>query len=329
MIHPEDRPGVLDQWSAAIRARDEFHATYRILGGGGEYRWFKIHAKPVTAADGNVTNWSGVCANIHEQRVLEQELARRTEELAQSSEDFQRFAYRIGHDLKEPLRMIAMYSELLVQRDAGNVSAESRTFIQYIQDGVSRIESQLRDLLEYARVGSLEIKRELIDFNTVVESAVANLSPAILETGAHVAHGKLPRLVANADRVRSVFQNLIGNALKYRGIDPPQIHISARLEGDDWIFSVQDNGTGFQAEDQERIFKPFERASSDSKIQGSGLGLAIVKRIVEKKGGRIWAESTVGKGSTFHFTLPRTMEKFGPAQARTCDPTLSSDARAS
>ena len=245
--------------------------------------------------------------DIQDHRLLEEALARRTEELAESSEDFQRFAYRVSHDLKEPLRMIALFSQMVAQRNRDTVDAESRTFISYILDGVDRIQRQLHDLLEYAKAGSLEIKRELVDLNVILESVLANLGPMILETGAIVTHETLPTMVVNPDRIRSIFQNLIGNALKYRGADPPRVHLSVRENEAQWTFSVEDNCAGFEIEDLERIFKPFERAAPN--IPGSGLGLAIVKRIVELKGVRIWAESAIGKGSTFFFTLPRILER--------------------
>jgi light-regulated signal transduction histidine kinase (bacteriophytochrome) len=227
-------------------------------------------------------------------------------DLEKSSQEFQTFAYRVAHDLKEPLRMIATFSEMLVRRNQAAADAESLLFTGYIQGGVGRIESQLRDLIDYAKAGSREVQRELIDFNAVVDSAIANLSSTIAETSATVTHDHLPKLVANPDRIRSVFQNLIGNALKYRGASPPIIHVSARVDDDHWTFSVQDNGIGFDMKQADQIFKEFARGPSAAKTQGSGLGLAIVKRIVELKGGRIWAQSEPGKGSTFHFTIPRS-----------------------
>ena len=307
-IHADDRDAYLKQWSTSLKTGREFGATYRVRRADGEYRWFQSHAKPVRAADGKIVKWTGVCADIHEHKLIEETLARRTEQVTAASDEFQNFAYRVGHDLKEPLRMISMYGEMLVRRNEQTIDEESRLFARYLRDGVDRIEAQLFNLLEYARAGSLEMKNELIDFNQTVDAAIANLHPMILDTRATVTHDPLPSLVANADRMRSVFQNLISNALKYRSARPPVVHISARLENGEWIFAVTDNGVGFDPKDAERIFQPFERARPPGRVQGSGLGLAIAKRVIELKGGRIWAESTMGEGATFYFALPRSLE---------------------
>lgn len=315
-VHPEDRAGLLSGWRNSVESGEEFRATFRLQRSDGEYRWFKSHATPVRADNGAIAKWAGVCADIHDQKLLEETLARRTEELAFSNEEFQRFAYRVSHDLKEPLRMIGMFSELLLRRNEATVDGESRTCLQYIIDGVRRIENQMRDLLDYATAGSLEVRRELLDFNTAVDSAIANLQPLIRETGAAVTHDVMPVLVANPERVRSIFQNLIGNALKYRSAAPPRVHVSARVDGDEWLFAVEDNGLGFEMAEAERIFNAFERASSNPKVSGTGLGLAIVKRIVERQRGRVWAESEPEKGSKFFFTLPRSMEKAPADEAR-------------
>lgn len=327
-IHADDRDAYLEHWSKSLKTGQEFEAAYRVRRADGEYRWFQSHAKPVRAAGGRIVKWTGVCADIHERKLLEEALARRTEEVTAASEEFQNFAYRLSHDLREPLRMISMYSEMLVRRNEQKIDDESLLFARYLLEGVDRIERQLFNLLEYARAGSLEVKDELIDFNQTVDTAIANLQPMILDTRAAVAHDRLPSLVANADRMSSVFQNLIGNALKYRSARPPVVHISARPEGREWIFAVKDNGVGFDPNDAERIFQAFERARPSGRVQGSGLGLAIAKRVIERKGGRIWAESKMGEGSTFYFALPRSVEKMSAGSERD-DAFRSAGSRAS
>jgi hypothetical protein len=304
IIHPDDRPSAVEHWANTVKTGAEYEATYRIRGSGGQYRWFKTHAKPVREPDGTITKWTGVCSDIHEHKLLE-------EALAASNDDFQKFAYRVAHDLKEPLRMIGTYSEMLLRRNTAVLDSESRMFAGYILTGVNRVESQMRDLLEYARAGSLEMTRQLLDLNAVLDSAVANLQPVILETEATVTHGAMPSLVANSQQVLSIFQNLIGNALKYRSSRAPRIHVEGCEHGKEWIFSVEDNGAGIDMKDSERIFLAFERASSRT-ADGNGLGLAIVKRLVDLNGGRVWVNSEVGRGSTFFFAIPRTLEKMGP-----------------
>ncbi len=328
LIHPEDRQGFLDQWAKSFQTGAEFSATYRIRGADGEYRWFKEHVKPVREPGGRIVQWTGVAADIHEQKLLQEALARRTRQLAVSNEQFQKFAYRVSHDLKEPLRMIAVFTEFLVKRNEQHLDDESRTFTRYILEGVRRVEMQMRDLLEYARAGSLEMKAEVADLNVILNSAIDNLRSAIIEAGATITFDPLPTLIVNPDRMGSVFQNLVGNALKYRGTKTPHIHVSAREEKEEWIFSVRDNGIGFAMSESSRIFTAFERLASDRTIEGSGLGLAIVKRIVEMKGGRIWAESDPGVGSTFYFTLPRSLERMAAVQPQSQAAVASSDLRA-
>ena len=224
--------------------------------------------------------------------------------------------------------MIAVFTEFLVKRNEQHLDDESRTFTRYILEGVRRVEMQMRDLLEYARAGSLEMKAEVADLNVILNSAIDNLRSAIIEAGATITFDPLPTLIVNPDRMGSVFQNLVGNALKYRGTKTPHIHVSAREEKEEWIFSVRDNGIGFAMSESSRIFTAFERLASDRTIEGSGLGLAIVKRIVEMKGGRIWAESDPGVGSTFYFTLPRSLERMAAVQPQSQAAVASSDLRA-
>lgn len=329
LIHPDDRQSVLDQWRKSIQTGTEFSAMYRVRRADGEYRWFKGHVRPVRGPAGEIVQWTGVAADVHDQKLLAETLARRTDQLIASNEEFQKFAYRVSHDLKEPLRMIGVFTEFLVKRNQKHLDAESRTFTGYILEGVRRIERQIRDLLEYATAGSLEVRREPTDFEQILNSAIDNLRSAIIDAGATVTHGPLPRLTVNQDRMRSVFQNLIGNALKYRSSRAPRIHVSARLENEEWVFSVEDNGLGFEMSEAERIFAAFERLPSEAKVEGSGLGLAIAKRIVELKGGRIWAKSDPGIGSTFYFTLPCRLESKAAAKAATQAFGHSSNAQAS
>ena len=179
------------------------------------------------------------------------------------------------------------------------------------------MKSLIRDLLDYATASHAEDKpRGRTDLNGVVGSAVAQLHLAISEAGATIACDRLPSVSANESGIIRVFQNLIGNAIKYQSSEDPHIHISARSDGDEWIFCVRDNGIGFDMDYAKRVFEPFRRLHSTAHIQGTGIGLAIVKRIIEHHGGRVWAESEPGKGSTFFFTLPRNSEEESPKPSR-------------
>jgi PAS domain S-box-containing protein len=238
----------------------------------------------------------------------EELLKRQAEELARSNADLEQFAYVASHDLQEPLRMVASYTQLLARRYRGKLDADADEFIGYAVDGATRMQALIQDLLTYSRVGTRGKEPLLTDVNAVVDRAVSDLGPAIADAHAHVTRDDLPTVRADTTQLGQVFANLIGNALKYRAEEPPRVHVSARRDGPTWVFSVRDNGIGIASQHTDRIFVIFQRLHASGKYPGTGLGLAICKRIVERHGGRIWVESEVGKGSTFFFTLPAIEE---------------------
>jgi len=235
---------------------------------------------------------------------LELEERRRAEqELARSNAELEQFAYVASHDLQEPLRMVASFSQLLARRYRGKIDTDADEFIGFAVDGATRMQRLLNDLLAYSRVGTRSKPFIAIDCNSVLSDALANLKPAIEESGAVVTHEPLPFIRGDEVQLTQLFQNLIGNAVKFHGQEPPQVHISAKRKDGDWVFTVQDNGIGIAPEQRERIFLIFQRLHHRSEYPGTGIGLALCHRIVERHGGRIWVESEVGKGSTFYFTL--------------------------
>ena len=239
--------------------------------------------------------------------VMNAALQRSNESLARSNEDLERFAFIASHDLQEPLRMITIYSQLLVKTYSGEKDPRADSCIEYISAGAERMRELLADLLAYAEIGaSVEESRSAIDLNSVLRSVMQNLRAAIDETGAVIAAGSLPTLNANQGHFVALFQNLIGNAIKYRGPQPPRIRISVVDNGEQLCFSVADNGIGIEAEYLEKIFVPFKRLHG-RQIPGTGIGLAICQRVVERYGGRIWVESEFGRGSTFIFSLPAAL----------------------
>ena len=244
--------------------------------------------------------------------LLEREamLLRQTEELARSNTDLEQFAYVASHDLREPLRMIAIYTELLARRYRGSLDAEADGFIRTVLDGVQRMEALIRDLLTYsATIHSEPLPRERFSAAEAVEAALKPLEPGIRESGARIETGPLPEVAGDRVQFARVFQNLLSNALKYRSGAPPRIRIRADREDETWTFSVEDNGIGIPEAYHETIFSPFKRLHG-REYQGSGVGLAICRRVVERHGGRIWVESSPGKGSTFRFTVsPAVYEK--------------------
>jgi len=239
-----------------------------------------------------------------------QESNRRTElakqELTRSNEELQRFAHTVAHDLREPLRGIGVFSELLLKSNRGKLDPEMSGLLDVIVDSASRMNRLIDSLLEAAKAG-YEARQAMVEVNTrrVAERALEFLRPPIEETGAKISLGWLPAVHANEEQLLRLFQNLIGNAIKYRGLNTPEIHISARSDAADWVFAVRDNGIGIDPRSQHRVFEIFQRLEGTSRQEGSGVGLAICKQIVESHGGRIWVDSLPGQGATFLFTIPR------------------------
>jgi signal transduction histidine kinase len=224
-------------------------------------------------------------------------------ELERSNAELGEFASVVSHDLRSPLTSIAGFSQLLQEHYADHLDAKAARYITGITDATKRMHALIEGVLAYAQVGAQAPPAEPIDCAVVVERALANLHATIEERGALVTHADLPTVTADATQLSQVFQNLIGNAIKYCR-QTPRVTISAQREGAEWLFSVHDNGIGMDAADAERIFDIFQRAPSAAEYPGTGIGLAICKKTIERHGGRIWAESRVGKGTAFKFTLP-------------------------
>jgi light-regulated signal transduction histidine kinase (bacteriophytochrome) len=242
--------------------------------------------------------------DVTARKQAEKELAWRAEELARSNADLQQFAYVASHDLQEPLRMVASYTQLLGKRYRGKLDADADDFIAFAVDGAHRMQVLINDLLAYSRVGSRGREFGSTNSESVLEAAQVNLMAAIEEAHAVISHDPLPTIPVDATQLSQVFQNLIGNALKFHGPEPPRIHVSVQQEAGEWRFSVRDNGIGIEPHDADRIFVIFQRLHAGQEYPGTGIGLAITKKIVERHGGRIWVVSEPGKGSTFTFTIP-------------------------
>jgi light-regulated signal transduction histidine kinase (bacteriophytochrome) len=244
--------------------------------------------------------------DITERKRAEKALAERAAELARSNAELEQFAYVASHDLQEPLRMVASYAQLLAKRYRGKLDADADEFIGYVVDGVHQMYQLINGLLAYSQVGSRVNAFQPTDCNAVLGSALAKLQGTIKDKGALITHDPLPTIMADPLQLELLFQNLIGNGIKFHGEQPPQIHVSVDQRADECVFSVRDNGIGIDPQYADRIFTIFERLHSTKDYPGTGIGLAICKKIVDRHGGRIWVESQLGTGATFHFTFPKT-----------------------
>lgn len=244
---------------------------------------------------------------IREQRILvlsQQALKDSVADLSRSNSDLQQFAYVASHDLQEPLRMVASYVQLLAKRYRGQLDSDADEFIAYAVDGAKRMQHLINDLLAYSRVTSQGHVFEPVDCNGVLEEVLNNVRVAVEESRAVVTHDPLPTVMADERQLVQLFQNLIANAIKFHGKEPPIVHLSAEQQSGEWLFSVRDHGIGMDAQYAERIFVIFQRLHDREEYPGTGIGLAICKKIVERHGGKIWVVSETGQGATFYFTLP-------------------------
>ena len=235
---------------------------------------------------------------------VEQDLAKKVDELARSNADLEQFAYVASHDLQEPLRMVAAYTQLLAERYKGKLDETADKFIGYASEGALRMQVPIQDLLAFSRVGRNTSASGSVDCNSVMEEVLQTLAATIQESGAVVTHGELPAVWADRTQMAQVLQNLVGNAIKFRGKEPPVVSVQAEKAEQHWLFRVSDNGIGIAPEYAENIFVVFQRLHARTEYPGNGIGLAICKKIVERYGGKIWVEAQTGSGSTFKFTMP-------------------------
>ncbi len=243
-----------------------------------------------------------LAVEVAERKRAEEELKETMAELERSNAELERFAYVASHDLQEPLRMVSSFTQLLARRYKDRLDADADEFINYAVGGAKRMQELLNDLLSYSRIGTRGKPFGPTDFTAVLDAAVANLDVAIRGSGAEVTHDPLPAVMADETQLVQLLQNLIDNAIKFHGEEPPRVHVSAERKGDEWVFSVRDNGVGIDPQYFERVFIVFQRLRHEDS-PGTGIGLSIAKRVVERHSGRIWLESQPGEGSTVYFTL--------------------------
>jgi PAS domain S-box-containing protein len=304
--HPEDRD-VTDAERARIRTGEIESARFekRYIRKTGRVVWVDLAVALVRDVFGVPQYEVAIFDDITERKHAESALREAHEELKRSNAELEQFAYVASHDLQEPLRMVASYTQLLGRRYESKFDSDAREFMAYIVDGASRMKQLIEDLLAYSRVGTKGEDFKAISSEAALRRALFNLRAAIEEAGAVVTHDTMPAVNADEPQLAQLFQNLIGNALKFRSASVPRIHVAVSEKDSEWKFEVRDNGIGIEPQYYERIFMVFQRLHNKGEYPGTGIGLAICKKVVERHGGRIWVASRPGEGSSFHFTLPK------------------------
>jgi len=298
---------------ATLEARKPFHDfEHGRRDDAGNVHYVSISGEPIFDEEGRFKGYRGVGKDITRRkldeaalRVAHDELEAKARELSRSNDELQQFAYVASHDLQEPLRMISSYTQLLERRYGDKLDSNAREFMDFIVDGAARMKQLIEDLLAYSRVGTRGREFQMTSSESALAKALANLRAAQEASEAVVTQDPLPEVLADGAQLTQVFQNLIGNAMKFHGDEAPRIHVSAQTRDEVWVFEVRDNGIGLDPQYADRIFMMFQRLHNKAEYPGTGIGLAIVKKIVERHGGRIWVESEPGRGSTFGFTLAR------------------------
>ncbi len=306
LIIPPDRlneePQILERLRHGERV--EHFDTVRMRKDGSRLN-VSLTISPVKTPDGRIIGASKVARDITARVRAEKELLEANSALERANADLQQFAYSASHDLQEPLRMVAIYSELLKKQFGGQLGKEGDEYIGFTVKGASRMQDLLRDLRLYTQISTENHQPPTeVDADDVLQKTLRNFELAIRESGAVVTSTALPRVFLFEFQLEQLFQNLIGNALRYHGEKPPQIHVAAKMQDAVWLFSIEDNGIGIEPKFREQVFGIFKRLHTAAEYPGTGMGLAICQRIVERAGGRIWIESERGGGSTFYFTLP-------------------------
>ncbi len=300
-VNPENRAALLRTLDTEGAVRN-MEAEWRRKDGTSI--WVTINEHTVFDKDGEAIYYEGTTVDITERKQTQKLLAQQAEELARSNKELEQFAYIASHDLQEPLRMVASYTELLGKRYTGKLDADADDFIHYAVDGANRMKRLINDLLTYSRVGTQGKPFISVEMKDVVDTAMANLKMAIEDTNARITCDTLPCVLADDVQLLQLFQNLIANAIKFHGEKAPEVHISVARDESDWVVSVKDNGIGIDPKHFERIFQIFQRLHGKREYSGTGIGLAVCKKIVERHGGRLWVESEPGQGSVFMFTIP-------------------------
>ena len=305
MIHRADRERVGREMRDAAAKEGSYESSFRVVWPDGTVRDLSARGKMVPALGSERSRVTGVFWDTTERKRTDERLKRLLIDLERSNKELELFAYVASHDLQEPLRMVSSYTQLLERRYSDRLDDDAREFIAYAVDGASRMQRLINDLLEFSRLGTRGRPLEPTNTGEILDNVRMNLSVAMEEASAIVTNEDMPVVMADAGQLGQLFQNLIGNAIKFRNGQRPHVHVRAVEHDGHWEFSIRDDGIGIEQEYFERIFVIFQRLHTKGDYPGTGIGLALCKRIVERHGGTIWVESKPREGSTFYFTLPK------------------------
>ena len=308
--HPEDRD-LTDARRSRMHAGEMESARFekRYLRADGAVVWAEVVIALVRNAAAASLYEIAIFHNITERKRADAALAAAHQELKRSNAELEQFAYVASHDLQEPLRMVSSYTQLVLRRYGERLDGDAKEFMNYVVEGAARMKQLIEDLLVYSRVGTRGKDFQPVDVEVPLRNALTNLRKSIEEASAAITWDPLPAAAGDDTQLAQLFQNLIGNALKFRGADPPRVHVGVVEREGEWELWVRDNGIGIEPQYYERIFMVFQRLHNKTEYPGTGIGLAICKKVVERHGGRIWVESKPGEGSSFRFTIPKGSRK--------------------
>jgi PAS domain S-box-containing protein len=305
LVDPEDRPKLIEMVKNTLLTMKSINLELNLFTKEGNIFPAELSGNVLKDAYGKPLLFIAITKDITERKRRLNDLKRLIKDLESSNDELQQFAYITSHDLQEPLRTMASYAGLLERRYKGQLDSDADEFIDYMVSGASRMRSMIQGLLDYSRVGTKGGEFNKFNVEEALNIALSNLNSAIENNNAEISYDKLPIIFADESQISRVFQNLISNAIKFRKKDEyPKIHISAQKKDNEYVFSVADNSIGMEQQYTDKIFEVFKRLHAIGEYEGAGIGLAIVKRIIDSYGGRVWVESSLGKGSTFYFTLP-------------------------
>jgi PAS domain S-box-containing protein len=306
MAYPDEeyRKEVVERWKPALENVKKIGipantGEYNITCKNGSIRICELYATFLTE------NLIVTFNDITERKKAEEELNDTMTKLFLSNKELEQFAYVASHDLQEPLRMVSSYTQLLAKRYKDKLDTDAHEFIEFAVEGANRMQKLINDLLDFSRLNTRKKMMMITDCNSLLGKVRINLSVMIAEENAVLTNDDLPKVIADETQLMQLFQNLISNGIKYHGDNSSHVHVSAKEEKSEWIFSIKDNGIGIENEFHERIFGIFQRLHSKEEYSGTGIGLAICKRIIDRHGGRIWLESEKDKGTIFYFTIPK------------------------